>query len=191
MEATSQIVLSDRWVTSECFEYSLRNTLSPHDKNVSNVIFQIFSGSRIMVDTGIRLLSLANQLCFLGKNVTLYFQEGEDGALGYLNRIGFFDHLYGEVTVLPTRPVSSGASMYRGKNTKLVEIARINPAFKDKTIPSKLADALEEAVLLRSDHKSLSFAAFTVLSELIDNIFQHSSTELDGYSVSRTMVYPH
>ena len=183
MEAISEIVLSAQWVNSESFEQSLRGTLSPHDKAVSEVIFKIPHGSKIMVDTGIRLLSLANQLCFLGKDVTLSFEEGEDGALGYLNRIGFFDYLHADAKVFPDRPHHSSASIYRGKNAKLVEIERISPTLVDRSLPSRLADALEEAVLSRSDHESLSFAAFTVLSELIDNIFQHSSTELDGYTV--------
>lgn len=183
METTSEIVLSDQWVNSESFEQSLRSTLSPHDQGSTKVVFEIPVGSKIMVDTGVRLLSLANQLCFRGKEITLSFEEGEDGALGYLNRIGFFDYLHTSVDVLPGRPLSSGASIYRGQNTKLVEIARISPTFNDNSLPSRLADALEEAVFSRADHKSLSFAAFTVFSELIDNIFQHSSTQLDGYAV--------
>jgi len=77
----------------------------------------------------------------------------------------------------------SFASLYRGNNAGLVEIEKINPDHRDQSLPSRLADALDEAARHRHDHVSLSFAAFTVLAELIDNIFQHSSTKLDGYAV--------
>lgn len=183
METRSELFLGDQWVNSESFEQSLRRAPSPHSETISEVSFEICHGSKIMVDTGIRLLSLANQLCFLDKIVTMSFQEGEDGTLGYLNRIGFFDYLDPAVNVFPSRPLSSSASAYRGQNTRLVEIARINPTLIDHALPSRLADAVEEAVFSRPDHESLSFAAFTVFSELIDNIFQHSSTKLDGYAV--------
>jgi hypothetical protein len=183
MISKSEILFSKQWVNGQSFETSLQSAVDPHANDVSDVVFQIGYGCKIMVDTSLRLLSLANQLCYVGKNVTLDFEEGEDGAMGYLNRIGFLDYVDPRVTVLPCKPQESSAAIFRGKNIRLVEIERINPFSVDRNLPSRLADSLEEAVILRADHKSLSFAAFTVLSELIDNIFQHSSTELDGYAV--------
>lgn len=179
----SGIVLHDQWVNSQSFEMSLVNGVAPHGADVTNVFFEMPIGCRIMVDTGVRMLSLANQLRYAKKRITLDFKDDVDGSYGYLNRIGFFDHLDPEIEVLPARPSFSNASLYRGNSVRLVEIEKINPGHKDQTLPSRLADALDEAVRHRPDHESLSFAAFTVLSELTDNIFQHSSTELDGYAV--------
>src|SRR5262249_48027966 len=59
------------------------------------------------------------------------FQQGEDGTMGYLNRMGFFDHLVPAVEVLPFRPSYSGAGLHRGGNSMLVQIARINKNDRD------------------------------------------------------------
>lgn len=178
----SGIAFFGQWVDSQSFEASLSNAAAPHGKNITHVVFEMPIGCRIMVDTGIRLLSLANQLRYAKKHITLDFKDDKEGTYGYLNRIGFFDHLEAGIEVLPGRPLSV-APLYHGANSKLVEIEKINPNHKDQSLPSRLADALDEALNYRPDHESLSFAAFTVLSELTDNIFQHSSTELDGYAV--------
>lgn len=57
-----------------------------------------------MIDSAVRILSLANQLDFCTRRVRLEFLEGERGALGYLNRMGFFDHLSARIEVMPSRP---------------------------------------------------------------------------------------
>ena len=51
-----------------------------------------------MVDGAIRLLSLANQLAATTRRIHLDFEEGETGTMGYLNRMGFFDHLHPTAT---------------------------------------------------------------------------------------------
>ncbi|MFC5301997.1 hypothetical protein [Azospira restricta] len=129
-----------------------------------------------------RLLSLANQLDSTTRRVTLNFQEGLPGTMGYLNRLGFFDHLARGIDVLPARPQESGASIFRGQNSDLVEIARINPSCCDRTLPGRLADVIEHSVGDLQDSKTIGHVAFTVFGELIDNIFQHSSTLLDGFA---------
>ena len=39
-----------------------------------------------MVDSGVRLLSLVNQLAYSMRSVRLDFEDGEAGTMGYLNR---------------------------------------------------------------------------------------------------------
>jgi hypothetical protein len=102
--------------------------------------------------------------------------------MGYLNRVGFFDHLSRSVEVLPSRPSFSGAKLYRGSNAELVEIARINKDHRDDTLLSRLIDALSGACGTRSDAGDLKGAAWTIFAELIDNVFSHSATPLDGYA---------
>ena len=46
-----------------------------------------------MVDAALILLSLINQLDNCCHFVTLDFEDGESGVLGYQNRKGVFDHL--------------------------------------------------------------------------------------------------
>jgi hypothetical protein len=65
----------------------------------------------MMVDGAIRLLSLANQLT---RRVRLNFEEGEFGTMGYLNRMGFFDHLHPDIEVLPGRPLWSVSTIDAG-----------------------------------------------------------------------------
>lgn len=135
-----------------------------------------------MVDAAIRLLSLVNQLASTTRRVRLDFEEGESGTMGYLNRMGFFDHLAPEVEVLPARPSYSTAQIHRGGNMALVEIARINKDARDEDLPTRLTKALMRSCAGRPDANELEGAAWTIFAELIDNIFAHSCTRLDGYA---------
>jgi hypothetical protein len=170
------------WINAERFESALRDSPGPHDPNTLDVTFQFPVGCKIMVDGGIRLLSLANQLVFSTRRVHLNFEEGESGTMGYLNRMGFFDHLAPEVEVLPSRPSYSSATLHLGGNSMLVEIARINKDARDDNLPVRLTDAISYACSGRSDVDELRGAAWTIFAELIDNIFSHSATLLDGYA---------
>lgn len=135
-----------------------------------------------MVDAAIRLLSLVNQLVLTTRRVRLNFEEGQAGTMGYLNRMGFFDNLADVVEVLPFRPAYSAAELHRGANAALVEIARINKDARDEELPTRLTDALMGSCGTRSDAHELEGAAWTIFAELIDNIFSHSRTKLDGYA---------
>ncbi len=175
------ILLPPKWINCLDFQGALSSSNYFH-RSVKEVIFQVPERCKIMVDAGVILLSFANQLNFFGKKVILQFEEDEYGALGYLNRMGFFDFLNDKIDVFPERPFYSGAKVYGGKNPGLVEIKSINPNSRDENLPSTLADTLKEAIVERPDCQLLRNAAFTVFGELIDNIFEHSSTELDGYA---------
>jgi len=170
------------WIDTGRFETALRNSCGPHASGVHEVTFNFPVGCKIMVDGAIRLLSLANQLAFTSRRVQLNFEEGEAGTMGYLNRMGFFDHLRNEVEVLPEPPAYSGAALHRGSNSMLVEIARINKDERDEDLPTRLTEAIANACGSRSDVDELQGAAWTIFAELIDNIFAHSATQLDGYA---------
>jgi hypothetical protein len=96
--------------------------------------------------------------------------------------MGFFDHLAPDVEVLPARPPYSAAEIHRGGNQALVEIARINKDARDEELPTRLTNALMRSCGSRPDASELKGAAWTIFAELIDNIFAHSSTQLDGYA---------
>lgn len=171
-----------RWVNCQGFEEALTSCRDPHREDCHHVKFLIPFGCKIMVDAAVRLLCLANQLDHVGKPVTLDFEETQTGTMGYLDRMGFFDWLHSAIEVLPNRPYVSGAFVHRGSNVGLEEIAAISPSKRDNGLPSRLADKLKEAVADHPERESLSRSAFTVFAELIDNVFQHSSTKLDGYA---------
>jgi hypothetical protein len=170
------------WINAGRFEAALRDSCGPHADGTRTVVFNFPVGCKIMVDGAIRLLSLANQLVSAKRKVTLNFEEGEAGTMGYLNRMGFFDHLHARVEIAPGRPTVSGASLHRGGNSMLVEIARINRKERDEELPTRLTDAVGFACSGRADIDDLKGAAWTIFAELIDNIFSHSATRLDGYA---------
>lgn len=170
------------WIDASRFETALRNSCGPHDRETHEVTLQFPVGCKIMVEAAIRILSLANQLSHSTRRVTLNFDEGEAGTMGYLNRMGFFDHLHPEVEVTPSRPWLSGAAMHRGSNNMLVEIARISKDTRDADLPTRLSDVVSNACANRADVEELNGAAWLIFAELIQNIFAHSQTPLDGYA---------
>jgi hypothetical protein len=185
----SEIILSRSWLSSERLEDALRTApLAPHASDTHEVTFTFPVGCKIIVDAAIRLLSLANQLSLATRRVKMKFEEGDLGVMGYLNRIGFFDHLAPTIEVHPERPAISTANLYRGSNHGLVEIAQINRQLRDKQLPNRLRDALIRGYGHRSDAEEVGDAAWTIFAELIDNIFSHSDTALDGFAVLQ--VYP-
>lgn len=178
-----QISLPAKWLDAASFEKTLNASgVGPHAQRGGKVVFHFPTNCSVMIDAALRLLSLINQLDRCSISVRLEFDEGEAGTMGYLNRIGFFDHLSSAVEVCPPRPSISGAQLFRGQNAKLVEIAPINRSARDNALPTKLTDALINACSARSDADELEGAAWTIFAELIDNVFSHSETGLDGYA---------
>lgn len=183
-----RLELPPRWVDAAALDDAMRAGGGPHGPSVYEVTICFPHGCKVMLDAAIRLLSVANQLDFSARRVRLEFDEGDAGTMGYLNRMGFFDHLAPGVVVAPARPAYSGAKMFRGGNSGLVEIARINKNERDKNLPTRLSDAVARACSARADIKQLEGAAWTIFAELIDNVFSHSQTPLDGYAALQ--VYP-
>lgn len=171
-----------QWIDITRFERALLSSCGPHDAGTYQVIFEFPVGCKIMVDAATRLLSLINQLASTTRTVLLDFQEGDAGTMGYLNRMGFFDHLAADVEIVQGWPVYSAADYHRGGNSALVEIARINKDARDEDLPTRLTNALMRSCGDREDASSLEGAAWTIFAELIDNIFSHSRTALDGYA---------
>lgn len=135
------------WVDASKFEAALRASGGPLTAQTdAGFVFPI--NCKIMVDSGIRLLSLVNQLAYDRRHVRLEFEEGEAGTMGYLNRMGFFDHLAHDVEVKPCRPLYSGANLHRGSNAALVEIARINKDSRDDELPTRLTSPSGERRLV-------------------------------------------
>jgi|InoplaM1PM_1038563.scaffolds.fasta_scaffold20534_1 hypothetical protein len=56
--------------------------------------FPFLQEQQAMIDAIVRLLSLLNQLEHCSRRVILAFDDGMDGVMGYLNRIGFFDESF-------------------------------------------------------------------------------------------------
>jgi len=152
----------------------------------TEVIFDFPAGCKLMIDVGIRILSLIEQLHHMGKRVQLNFDLE---LFGYLDRMGFFSVLSQDIEVSPKRREVSSHDVYYGENKNLVEICPLPPggASTVHAIPGRLAGKLV-SVLGQSPMVPKSFEndMFTVFSELIGNYFEHSESEIPGFVVAQT-----
>ncbi len=178
--------LPGKWVDAYHLEAALRKCGDPHNSQFTSIAVHFPEKCKLLIDASIRLLSLLNQLHHCTKAVSLHFVGGDDGVMGYLDRIGFFDHLDAGIAVDPPRPAFSGAKIHQGGNQRLVEIARINRHGCDPALPGRLAKAVEANCAGRADIEELGGAVFTIFAELVGNIFEHSETQLDGYAALQT-----
>ncbi|MFL6232057.1 MAG: hypothetical protein ACJ76N_02900, partial [Thermoanaerobaculia bacterium] len=176
------IELPATWVDASRLEQALVARGGAHEAQSNQATFRFPVGCKVMIDAAVRLLSLLNQLDACTRRVMLQFDEGEAGAMGYLDRMGFFDCLSPDVEVSPYRPAFSAADTFRGRNRGLVEIAAIGRDTRDPDLPDRLTSALIQACGDRRDVQELGGAAWLIFAELIDNIYSHSQTPLDGFA---------
>lgn len=184
--AECTLELPTGWVNAWTFEKALMRCGDALGGMFTTIIIKIPVGCKLMIDVIIRLLSFCNQAIACTKRVRLEF-AGE--TMGYLNRIGFFDHLAPAAEVSPYRPFFSGAAIYRGGNRGLVEIERFsrNNAVEPNLVP-RLVAAVERGCVARPDVKQIADAMFSIFGELVKNVYDHSQTSLDAYAALQT--YP-
>ncbi len=183
------LILPDKWFGGQEFDDILTGNPPAFSKEVDAVEFQVPKACALRIGVCIRFLSVANQLASVGKKVSINFEETQTGAMTYLDRMGFFDHLDINVGVLPGRPTITARSRFAGMNQGLVEIEPIALNGYDRTLPRRLADT---AARMHSNPKvgqQLGDAVFTVFSELVGNVYEHSSTELIGYAALQSYTH--
>lgn len=164
------------WITADSFEQSLIDSgyVSPNGILRFNVKLPI--NCKIMLDATARLLALVNQLAHGGKVVSVDFTDCRV-TKSYLDRAGFFDQLHDDIIVSPSRPKKSAAQRYRDNSTTLFEFRTIDLVRGRDRVPTQLADKfVENAGDIYSD------AAFTIISELIDNVHEHSKSPIPGFA---------
>ena len=184
--AECTIELPTGWVDSWKFESALIKCGDALGAMYSIIIIKIPAGCKLMIDVVIRLLSFCNQAIACTKRVRLEF-TGD--TMGYLNRMGFFDHLAPAAEVLPSRPFYSGAAIHRGGNRALVEIEKFSGTDTvERNLVPRLVAAVERGCAARSDVKQIGDAMFSIFGELIKNVYDHSQTSLDAFAALQT--YP-
>jgi hypothetical protein len=180
--------LPGSWVDAWKFEKALLKCGDALGTMYSTVVIKIPVSCSLMIDVIIRLLSFCNQAVASTKRVRIEFAEGGN-AMGYLSRIGFFDHLASTVEVSPRRPLFSGATIHRGGNRGLVEIERFSRANEvDQQLVPRLVAAVERGCAARADASEIGDAMYSIFGELVKNVFDHSQTNLDAYAALQT--YP-
>ncbi len=184
MARESIITFPGGWVTADTFEQVLLQAFKTPLPYCSGVTFCFRQRSKVMVDAAVRLLSLANQLAARELRVTFLFNGDQNEAMSYLNRANFFTFLSPKVQVMPVRPDPSYAKRYQGNNKNMVEFKSICPVDYEASAstPIQLKDALEAATSARSDREQLCHMAYLLFGELIDNVYCHSQTMLDGFA---------
>lgn len=169
------VLAANCWVDCISFERTLATTGSPIDSHAQSIIFVIPEGCSLLLEAIARLMALTNQLVHYGKHVAIDFTLSTS-TFTYLDRLGFFDHLIQDVTVLPSRPETSAASAYKGNSENLVEMGAIDPVAPDESIPKQLKESFVS-------HAGIKYSqpAFTVLSELFGNVRDHSESPIPGF----------
>ncbi|HBQ5890760.1 TPA: hypothetical protein L7606_002836 [Klebsiella variicola subsp. variicola] len=167
---------ADVWIDEDIFEANLSaaGCLLGASANRCRICFP--ENCRILLAAGARVIALSNQAAFLGKAIELDFSKCPS-TKDFLDRLGFFDHLHPAVRVQPERPTESRAKRYRGNNDNLVEIASINLDDFDDSIPVKLT----KQFALHAGQEYY-MAVFTIFSELIGNVRDHSETPIPGFA---------
>lgn len=174
--------LPPRWTDASGLEGALRASPRAHESIDSEILVTVPGRCQLMIEAIVRLLCLLNQLDHCTKRVVIEFEQPDSAVFGYLDRIGFFDQLSSSIEVRPHRPAVSGAARFRGRNPGVVEIARIERSNRDSSLLTRLISAVTRACSGRRDITELEGATWTVLAELIDNVFSHSETPLDGFA---------
>lgn len=175
-----RVDLPPYWVFSEQLE-SLLIRWNPHGSQQSSYEITIPAACKLPIQTALILVSLINQLVNCGVRVVLEF-ESTQGAYGYLSRMAFFECLESTVEVLPKRPSVSGAMKYGGGNPEIVEIHEVplGRSSEANRLPVLLSHSLREVLEGRHDAQTIEVHVGTVLTEVLDNIYQHSQTPLPG-----------
>lgn len=170
-----EITLPPKWFKGAQLDRALVQVGSPYSDSCKRVTFHFPAGANMMLEAGIRILSMANYLCAQGKEV--FFKFDDPNVFSYLNRMEFFLHLDSRIPVLPNRPDFT----FKGRSDSLVEIGEIVPGKKIGTLPGKLTTTFCNKAGVGND-STLGHTSYTVFAEMIGNVQDHSETELSGYA---------
>lgn len=169
------LVAQSVWIDESDFEDSLAAAGCLLSSSSQKCVIRFPENCKILLIAGARVIALANQAAYQGKSIELDFSKCSC-TKHYLDRLGFFDHLNSNVSVLPARPADSRAKQYSGNSENLVEIASINLDNFDYSLPKNLTKCF-------ASHAGEDYyqSAFTIFSELIGNVQEHSETPMPGF----------
>lgn len=172
--------LPPQWISGQVFENWL-NACDPHQCRDAHIEIHVPTECKILIQSALMMVSLLNQLASTGRHVILTFDAvGE--TYNYLNRMGVFDCLNGAVDVRPERPLVSGAAIYGGGNPRLVEIHALPPGNSQAVqgLPTLLASSLRHSLHGQPTADTIEAHLSTVLTEVLDNVYEHSDTVIPG-----------
>ena len=178
--------LPPRWLTPEQFERLVaEHRFHEHLRARGVIAFSFPERAALPAGLGLWLLSFLNQLAAIGKGRIRLDFATPDGLFGYLDRNGFLQLLDDRIETVPERPLVSGADLRRGQTQGLVEIVPLVPGTtgaSKRAILNRLVDGLIDFYPAGEQTQRLRSHVFTVLGELVDNVFSHSRTPIPGYA---------
>lgn len=172
------------WINAERYENVLQGHLDLFSLK-NTVIFVFEQKTKFLLESIARFLALSNQLVNHGIRVIIDLGCCED-SIGYLNRAGFFDLLLEKIKILPQKPESSTATLFRGNTLSLVEFGPISPISKNKPLILDL-----HASFVSKTSNDYDLVALTIFSEFIGNVSEHSESNLDGFAALQIYNPPH
>lgn len=163
------------WIDADKYESAFACCPDLFDSN-GQVRFILPKGCHLLLEPISRFLALANQLDHHGIEVTIDLANCGN-TRSFLNRAGFFDLLSKDIKIIPKRPKSSSAKIFKGNADSLVELGAICPNSKNKDLVVSLHSSF-----VRKSSIDYDLAALTVFSEFIGNVSEHSESELEGFA---------
>jgi len=136
--------------------------------------------TKLTIAACVRLLTYAD--AFVSRGLPVELHDLANWGLGsYLDRIGVFDQLGPQVSLMGLAPGGLAQSR-RGQSHGLEEIVRVAPSGPmDKGVVARLAGKLA-ACATPDLREALENAAFLYFGELIDNVRNHSQSVTPGYA---------
>lgn len=186
MRGAERVDFPRRWLTPIDFEGVVsRQAFGVHLRRGGTVVVSFPEGARVPAGLGLWLLSFLNQLADRGAgHIHLEFAEVA-GLFGYMDRSGFLQLLSDNITTEPERPAISTAEAHRGEAIGLVEIAELRRGVGVRERQGVIGAVVDKLIGFypsgREKTRRLQNHLFTVLGELVDNVFSHSRTRLPGY----------
>lgn len=183
-EQNTVIIFPSGWLNAEKYELILKEYSNLF--NVKNTVEFVFEPeTKFLLESIARFLALSNQLFNHGVRVVIDLGSCK-ASIGYLNRAGFFDLLLDGVKVLPEKPKSSTATLFKGNTVSLVEFGSISPVSKNKPLILNLHSSF-----VSKTSNDYDLVALTIFSEFIGNISEHSESNLDGFAALQTYKPTH
>jgi len=171
-----KLTFSGTWIKGVHLDKELKNAINPYGDECQSIEFIFHPDTKIILEAGVRILCLCNQLVDIGKEVRLNFTSGE-ATISYLNRMDFFKLLSEEVTVFSYRP----SKQIKGRGESLVELGEISVGQNIDDLPIELNKIFRNKANVE-ENSTLDAASYTVFGEMIRNIQKHSKRKLAGYA---------
>ena len=172
---------SNKWINQYDFERALQKSCDPFEPNIVEVMVKIPEKCSLMLISISRLLALLNQLALTKKQVSVDLTNCAS-TQSFLDRAGFFELLDESISVLPSRPTTSNsrAAKYKDGSETLVEFGEVTPNSTKDQLRSLIVQLGKRFVSHTSD--TYHQVIMTVFGEMIQNVKEHSSSEISGFA---------